>query len=64
MKLCCACAHFNPDSNGCRRRIIATGIDPVWGKPVYHTTRELQAHRERHAWFGCGKSGRYWVRDA
>lgn len=63
IKLCCACAHFNHDSNGCRRNIIATGIDLVWGQPTYRTTRELNAHRERRSWFGCGKAGRYWVRD-
>lgn len=63
IKLCCNCTHFNPDSNGCRRLIIVTGLDLVWGLPVYRTTKELPAYRERRAWFGCGTAGRYWVRD-
>lgn len=60
MKLCCGCKHFNPNSNGCRRKIREVGLDPVHGTVVHNRHDELKAHRERNTWFGCGATAQYW----
>jgi hypothetical protein len=37
------------------------GIELVYGKVVNSTDKEMNPWRERAAWFGCGKQGKYWV---
>ena len=67
IKFCIGCQHFNPVSRGCRRKIVATGLDLVFGVAEYATTKELVAYQERYSWlsrfFGCGRRGKFWLRS-